>query len=73
MFEYGENISEQFLLEVKKDERKGVQKVYERWKNSKDKQALLEAQFEEMLQYERKVRSNGVAYIAGIDEVGRVI
>lgn len=66
-----ENISEQFLLKVKKDERIGVQKVYARWKSTKEKQELLEAQFEEMLHYEREVRSNGVAYIAGIDEVGR--
>lgn len=66
-----ENISEQFLLEVKNDERKGVQKAYAKWENLKEKQGQLVTQFEEMLFFEREIRRNNVTYIAGIDEVGR--
>lgn len=66
-----EVVEEQFLLEVKNDDRKGVQRAYAKWKSTKEKHAQLVNQFEEMLHYEREIKRAGHRYIAGIDEVGR--
>lgn len=64
-------ISEELLYEIKKDERKGIQKQYTKWLTYKDKQNQLRSQFKEMSKYEQNLRENGTSYIAGIDEVGR--
>lgn len=60
-----------FLLEVAKDERKGVRMLFSRWQKEREKEQLLLAKFAEMNQFEAKYRSEGFQLIAGIDEVGR--
>lgn len=64
-------LSEELLLEIKRDDRVGVQKAYAKWLAKKEKQSFLRAQFKEMNQYEDQLREMGINYIAGIDEVGR--
>jgi ribonuclease HII len=63
--------SDPFILELEKDERKGVQHLLSKWKKKKEQEKFLEDKFNEMNQYERKFRSQGFHLIAGIDEVGR--
>jgi ribonuclease HII len=60
-----------FILELEKDERKGVQTLLAKWKKKRDKERVLKAKFFEMTEFERKYREQGFKYIAGVDEVGR--
>lgn len=39
--------------------------------NKQEREALLKQRLEEMQAFERELRSNGIKYIAGVDEVGR--
>lgn len=62
-----------FLIDIQKDSRKGVQQLVKKWMQKK---ALLEQarlKLITMSEYERLYKSQGFTYIAGIDEVGRVI
>ncbi|WJE17453.1 ribonuclease HII [Halobacillus sp. ACCC02827] len=54
-----------------RDERKGVQKLLERYLKEKEKKAEQKAQFEEKRQFEIAWISQGKQAIAGIDEAGR--
>lgn len=63
--------SDPFILEIEKDERKGVQNLLSKWKKKREQEKQLVGKFNEMNQYERKYRSQGFKFIAGIDEVGR--
>ncbi|PFA23942.1 ribonuclease HII [Bacillus cereus] len=54
-----------------KDERKGVQKLILKWYKQKELAQKEKEKFLEMSKYEKALREKGLAYIAGIDEVGR--
>lgn len=60
-----------FILELRKDERKGAQKLLEAWNKRIVKEQRLHDHFVTMNQYEKEIRNKGYTYIAGIDEVGR--
>ena len=60
-----------FLMEIKGDERKGVQLLLSRWQNRYQQKLMAEEKFYEMTSYERQARSEGYQAIAGIDEAGR--
>jgi ribonuclease HII len=60
-----------FVVELHKDERKGVQQCLTRWKKQRSQVKFLQEKFTEMNQFERKFRGEGFKFIAGIDEVGR--
>ncbi|WP_400247196.1 ribonuclease HII [Niallia sp. JL1B1071] len=60
-----------FILELRKDERKGAQKLLEAWDKRIAKEQRLHDHFVMMNHYEKEIRSKGYTYIAGIDEVGR--
>jgi ribonuclease HII len=64
-------VNHPFILEIEKDERKGVQTLLSRWKKKKELEKQLNDKFSEMNQFERKYRAQGYKLIAGIDEVGR--
>lgn len=65
------DITEEMLVSIQNDERKGVQKAYLKWSAQKAKFQQESNQFEEMSVYERELRKNKIFHIAGIDEVGR--
>ncbi|MDQ0198578.1 ribonuclease HII [Neobacillus ginsengisoli] len=60
-----------FLLELGKDERKGVQNKLVKWRKQREQEKILQAKFNEMNFFERKYRKMGYQHIAGVDEVGR--
>ncbi|MCK8606499.1 ribonuclease HII [Apilactobacillus ozensis] len=66
-----DTLYDDFLLEIKKDERVGVQKLF----NSKLKQLKhlqsLKAAFKEHFIYEKSFWKQGKTMVAGVDEVGR--
>lgn len=61
----------QFVESLRNDKRIGVQKLLKKYDSLKEQEQLLEQQFYEKLTYEQQLRSKGINYIAGIDEVGR--
>lgn len=65
------DVNDPFILELRKDERKGAQKLLEAWDKRIAKEEMLHAHFVTMNYYEKEIRSKGYTYIAGIDEVGR--
>ena len=60
-----------FLKEIKHDERKGAQKLLDRWYKNLEFRSLAAEKFYEMTALERKLRQEGFSLIAGIDEAGR--
>jgi ribonuclease HII len=60
-----------YLLELERDERKGVQALLTKWKKQAEHTRTLKEKFYKMSTYERKYRSQGFQLIAGVDEVGR--
>lgn len=73
-----ENILQEIISEedehfqlLLKDERKGVQKLILKWYKQKELAQKEREKFLEMSKYENALREKGLAYIAGIDEVGR--
>ncbi|AIF43775.1 ribonuclease HII [Virgibacillus sp. SK37] len=70
LFDTGE-ISEELILTLKKDERKGVQQLLNRFENKKRKEKELEEAFLKMCTYENKCYEEGFKLIAGVDEAGR--
>lgn len=64
-------LAEEYLLELKKDKRKGVHKLIEKYEKDLEKNKQLRQNFEEMLVYERIQLSEGKRWIAGMDEAGR--
>ncbi|MBU8907031.1 ribonuclease HII [Desertibacillus haloalkaliphilus] len=72
LFEEKQHKRTQELVEqLAQDERKGVQKLLQKYHREQEKQQQLRTQFEEMSTYEFALRKQGTVYIAGIDEVGR--
>ncbi|WP_379597039.1 ribonuclease HII [Oceanobacillus luteolus] len=70
MFEHNE-ITEELIEQLKRDERKGVQVLLHKYEKEKLKKEQQLANFEEMLTYEKHAKNNGHQYIAGVDEAGR--
>jgi len=56
---------------LRMDERKGVQKILDRWERLQEKQQFLHEKFVEMTSFEENLRQQGFQFIAGIDEAGR--
>jgi len=65
------DLSKEFIIDLKKDERKGVQKLIQTYEKQKKKLKEQEQKFIEMSAYEATAYKNGSQYIAGVDEVGR--
>jgi ribonuclease HII len=61
----------EFIELLKKDGRKGVHRVLEKWLKEQEKEQMLLGKFKEMTSFERKLRAQGFQQIAGIDEAGR--
>ncbi|MFB4162644.1 ribonuclease HII [Alteribacillus sp. JSM 102045] len=57
--------------ELKKDERKGVQKLITQYEKKLAYKKQLEEEYMTLLRYEKEWQSSGYQYIAGVDEVGR--
>lgn len=66
-----DQLSQQEIDKLRKDARKGVQKLVSQYDSLQMKQAQLKKQFEEMKVYEKEGYHAGKAFIAGIDEAGR--
>lgn len=60
-----------FILEAEKDDRKGVQRLLQKWRKDRAAEKRLKEKFYEMTAYEKKARNSGFKLIAGIDEAGR--
>lgn len=60
-----------YIIDLKKDNRKGVQKLLESWEKQLERESKLHQHFIEMTSVERIKRKQGYTHIAGIDEVGR--
>lgn len=60
-----------FIEELVLDERKGVQRLLNRWIHKQEQIKLKHEKFMKMTFYERTYYAQGYQYIAGIDEVGR--
>ncbi|QII82872.1 ribonuclease HII [Jeotgalibaca arthritidis] len=63
--------SDERLLAIAKDERKGIQTALKQWHSRYEKGQQLLTHREKMLTYERQLMTEGYHIIAGIDEVGR--
>ncbi|CAN7431817.1 ribonuclease HII [Rossellomorea sp. LjRoot5] len=63
--------SDPILVELKQDERKGVQKLLLQLERERKKQAKEKKEFQDLTRYESELRHQGFTRIAGIDEVGR--
>jgi ribonuclease HII len=59
------------FISLQNDERKGVQRLIDKWKKERAKQEAEKQRLEEMTQFERQLRQEGFTLIAGVDEVGR--
>lgn len=66
-----EHIEDPFFQKIIDDERKGVQQLVKKWHKQQEQQRMIREKFQDMTIYERKLRSEGFQFIAGIDEVGR--
>lgn len=66
-----DHVKEDFLLALKKDERKGVQRMLAKWEKQELRKKELHEQFITLTFFEQKYRAEGYKYIAGIDEAGR--
>ncbi|WP_062048678.1 ribonuclease HII [Bacillus sp. JCM 19034] len=62
---------EKWLALLRKDERKGAQKLLLSYERQLKREALLEEMHQNMVRYESQARANGASAIAGVDEVGR--
>jgi ribonuclease HII len=70
LFEHGEN-NEKLVQTLRQDERKGVQRILDKWERLQEKEQLLHKKFLEMTSFEENLRQQGFQFIAGIDEAGR--
>lgn len=62
---------EDWMEELEKDERAGVQKAYAQWKRKLEKKQLLIEQYNEKFTFDQSYLPFENAYIAGVDEAGR--
>jgi ribonuclease HII len=70
LFGHGED-SQKLVQTLRKDERKGVQRILDKWERLREKEQFLHKKFLEMTSFEEALRHQGFQYIAGIDEAGR--
>ncbi|MBI4445626.1 MAG: ribonuclease HII [Acidobacteria bacterium] len=68
--EQGEPTSSRLLLQMYKDPRLGVRRVYEVLRKRKDAERHELQRLDAMLHFERLLWKSGILYIAGVDEVG---
>ncbi|SDJ72782.1 ribonuclease HII [Sediminibacillus albus] len=66
-----QEISEEFISQLKHDNRRGVQKLLDGYQRRQEKALLDKQLFTEMSTYERIQQQSGKSFIAGIDEAGR--
>src|SRR5699024_7000011 len=66
-----QEMSQEFLEQLKRDERKGVQALLRTYERKQQKLALQKNAFQQMSQFERKANAMGKQFVAGIDEAGR--
>ncbi|GGJ92590.1 ribonuclease HII [Lentibacillus kapialis] len=66
-----EKLDETYINALKSDERKGVQKLIERYERKKLNEKAQEANFFHMSRYEQRKFADGCHYVAGTDEAGR--
>ncbi|WP_078430700.1 ribonuclease HII [Alkalihalobacterium alkalinitrilicum] len=71
LFNNETELSDELFSSIKIDERKGVQKLVERYEKQRQKEMQLKEMFIGMSRYETNLRNEGVEWIAGVDEVGR--
>ncbi|MCF6410548.1 ribonuclease HII [Pseudalkalibacillus salsuginis] len=64
-------LDQKFILQLKDDPRKGVQKLYSQWCKRVEKEQKRLHTYKQMSSYENKCYTDGYRLIAGIDEVGR--
>lgn len=60
-----------FFQQIVTDERKGVQKLVNKWEREQEQKKLQYEKYMEMSVFEEKYYNEGYQLIAGIDEVGR--
>lgn len=66
-----EQFTQNEIEQLRKDSRKGVQKLIEQYDTALMKKKALRSQYEEMMAFEKELYSSGKTFIAGIDEAGR--
>ncbi|MFV8827131.1 ribonuclease HII [Alkalihalobacterium sp. APHAB7] len=71
LFKDETELSEELFTKIKTDDRKGVQKLVNRYEKQLQKEKQLRDMFIDMSSYEVDLRNKGIEWIAGIDEVGR--
>lgn len=64
-------VDNQTLNSLKKDQRKGVQRLIKTYEKEQQEKIVMAKRFEEMCHYENENYLIGREYIAGIDEAGR--
>src|SRR5690625_5330117 len=64
-------INDEWIEELKKDERKGVQHLIKSYERKQRQVQALEKKCMEMSFFEQQNYANGCEYIAGVDEAGR--
>ena len=60
-----------YVLQLRKDERAGVQKLIQQFENRLAKEQVLIEKAQAMRQFENELLTKGYQAICGIDEVGR--
>lgn len=71
MLAASEQVDEEILSALAKDARSGVQKLYNKLINERDKEIKEKERLKNIHQYEDKCCSQGYRLIAGVDEAGR--
>ncbi|HAQ07734.1 MAG TPA: ribonuclease HII [Bacillus bacterium] len=66
-----ERVEDGFLEHLKFDDRKGVQRMLQKWEKQEQLKKQLHDHFIGMTEFERQYRAEGFQFIAGIDEAGR--
>lgn len=65
------NVYEEWMEEVLKDERLGVQKVWNQFQKKLQKQQIVLQQYQKKCAFDASFLSNSTQYVAGVDEAGR--
>lgn len=65
------DVSDKLIQQLYSDERKGVQKILNKWVKQQELMKQVEQLYAEMSQIETKLHQRGFKRIAGVDEVGR--
>lgn len=64
-------VNEEVEITLSQDTRSGVHKLLEQYRKRRQRQQLLQEQWDTMSSNERHLRNQGYSFIAGMDEVGR--